>query len=62
METFIITLTANEAEVLLKLIDLAVRGGGMSVAEVAVTLTNKIRASAQNALNGKEATNGAHPV
>ena len=39
--------TAAEAEALLKLIDLAVRGGGMQVAEAAVALTNKIRAAAK---------------
>ena len=47
MDTFTIELNAQEAEALLRLIDLAVRGGGMQVAEAAVVLSNKIRQGAK---------------
>lgn len=40
-----IKLTNQEANVLLQLIDLAVKSGGINVAEAAVVLTKKIQAS-----------------
>jgi hypothetical protein len=47
METLTLELTAPEAEALLKLIDLAVRGGGLSVANAALVLSNKIQEAAK---------------
>lgn len=40
-----ITLTNNEKQVLLQLIDLAVKAGGLNVAEAAIVLTKKINLS-----------------
>lgn len=45
MQEVNIKLTSQEANVLLQLIDLAVKGGGIAVAEPAVVLTKKISAS-----------------
>ncbi len=50
METITVTYTASEADALLKLIDLAVRQGGIGVAEAALLLTGKVRNAAKDAM------------
>lgn len=44
-KTIQLTLTENEASVLLHLIDLAIKSGGLNVAEAAVVLVKKIQES-----------------
>lgn len=45
MQEVNVKLTTQEANVLLQLIDLAVKSGGIAVAEAAVVLTKKITTS-----------------
>lgn len=45
MQEVTVKLTSQEANVLLQLIDLAVKSGGIAVAEAAVVLTKKISAA-----------------
>lgn len=59
-----IELTQNEANVLTGLIDIAVKSGGLQVAEAAVVLTGKIAAAAQAEAAGATAPvpPAAHPA
>ena len=45
MQELNMKLTSQEANILLQLIDLAVKGGGIAVAEAAVVLSKKINAA-----------------
>jgi hypothetical protein len=62
MEKFSVEYTAGEASALLQLIDLAVKSGGMQVAEAAVVLSNKIREAAKAAEQARENSNGENPL
>lgn len=55
MKSFTVTLTEGQGVALLQLLDLAVKGGGMSVARAAVELDQVIRDGAQAALNAQNA-------
>jgi len=59
METIIVSYTPEEATILLRLIDLAVRQAGMEAAEAGVVLTRKIREAAQQKLQQPKANGDA---
>ena len=52
----------NEASVLTGLIDMAVKAGGLNVAEAAVVLTRKIAAAAQAAAQAAASEAAAKPA
>ena len=57
MEPILVSFTLEEANALLRMLDLAVRQGGMQVAETAVVLSRKVQSSAVSPppnANGKE--------
>lgn len=55
MKSFTVTFTEGQGVALLQLLDLATKGGGMSVARAAVELDQMIRDGAQAALNAQNA-------